>query len=126
MRFATLVVEQLDRAATELAVAHPINARIALILVDNAAELIIHRNVAVRFYLYAPRARRGAITALKTSWLRWSNCSARWTGIATGFVDLCSPALLKTVALLAAVLYLRNPVQLAFIEHTPLNGGIPV
>jgi hypothetical protein len=43
MRFATLIVEQLDRAATELAVDHPLNARIALILVDNAAELIIHR-----------------------------------------------------------------------------------
>lgn len=43
MRFATLVVEQLDRAATELSVDHPLNARIALILVDNAAELIIHR-----------------------------------------------------------------------------------
>jgi hypothetical protein len=43
MRFATLIVEQLDRAATELAVEHPLNARLALILVDNAAELIIHR-----------------------------------------------------------------------------------
>lgn len=43
MRFATLIVEQLDRAATELAVNHPLNARMALILVDNAAELIIHR-----------------------------------------------------------------------------------
>ncbi|RTL75877.1 MAG: hypothetical protein EKK35_21860 [Bradyrhizobiaceae bacterium] len=43
MRFATLVVEQLDRAATELAVDHPLNARLALILVDNAAELIIQR-----------------------------------------------------------------------------------
>jgi hypothetical protein len=43
MRFATLIVEQLDRAAMELAVDHPLNARIALILIDNAAELIIHR-----------------------------------------------------------------------------------
>jgi hypothetical protein len=43
MRFATLIVEQLDRAATELAVNHPLNSRIALILIDNAAELIIHR-----------------------------------------------------------------------------------
>jgi hypothetical protein len=43
MRFATLIVEQLDRAATELAVDHPLNARMALILIDNAAELIIHR-----------------------------------------------------------------------------------
>jgi hypothetical protein len=43
MRFATLIVEQLDRAVMELAVDHPLNARIALILIDNAAELIIHR-----------------------------------------------------------------------------------
>jgi hypothetical protein len=43
MRFATLIVEQLDRAATELAVNHPLNARMALILIDNAVELIIHR-----------------------------------------------------------------------------------
>jgi hypothetical protein len=43
MRFATLIVEQLDRAATEPASDHPLNARIALILVDNAAELIVHR-----------------------------------------------------------------------------------
>src|SRR6266404_2959244 len=43
MRFATLIVEQLDRAATELGVNHPLNARMALILIDNAAELIIHR-----------------------------------------------------------------------------------
>jgi len=43
MRFATLIVEQLDRATTELAVDHPLNARLALILVDNAVELIIPR-----------------------------------------------------------------------------------
>ncbi len=43
MRFATLIVEQLDRAATELGVNHPLNARMALILIDNTGELIIHR-----------------------------------------------------------------------------------
>ena len=43
MRFALTVVEQLDRAATELAVDNPINNRLALILIDNAAELLIHR-----------------------------------------------------------------------------------
>jgi hypothetical protein len=45
MRFVMLVVEQLDRAATELAVDHPLNARIALILVDNAEALQIIGNV---------------------------------------------------------------------------------
>ena len=43
MRFATLIVEQLDRAATELTLDHPLNSRMALILIDNAAELIIQR-----------------------------------------------------------------------------------
>jgi len=43
MRFAVLIVEQLDRAATELALDHPLNSRMALILIDNDAELIIQR-----------------------------------------------------------------------------------
>ena len=37
------VVEQLDRAAGELRTDHPINNRLALILVDNATELVIER-----------------------------------------------------------------------------------
>ena len=37
------VVEQLDRAATELKTDHPINNRLALILIDNATELMLHR-----------------------------------------------------------------------------------
>ena len=43
MRYTLTVVEQLDRAARELTVDHPINNRLALILVDNATELILHR-----------------------------------------------------------------------------------
>lgn len=42
------VVEQLDRAARELARDHPINNRLALILVDNATELILHRRCTDR------------------------------------------------------------------------------
>ncbi|MGE0120813.1 MAG: hypothetical protein AB7S58_22940 [Dongiaceae bacterium] len=37
------IVEQLDRAAGELATDHPINNRLALILIDNATELVLHR-----------------------------------------------------------------------------------
>ena len=37
------IVEQLDRAATELSTDHPINSRLALILIDNATELMLHR-----------------------------------------------------------------------------------
>ena len=43
MRYTLTVVEQLDRAASELTVDHPINNRLALILVDNATELVLHR-----------------------------------------------------------------------------------
>ncbi len=37
------IVEQLDRASTELLTDHPINNRLALILIDNATELMLHR-----------------------------------------------------------------------------------
>ena len=43
MKFLMTIVEQLDRAATELKTDHPINNRLALILVDNATELMLHR-----------------------------------------------------------------------------------
>lgn len=43
MRYLLPIVEQLDRAARELSTDHPINNRLALILVDNATELIVHR-----------------------------------------------------------------------------------
>ena len=44
MRYTLTIVEQLDRAAVgELRVDHPINNRMALILIDNAMELILHR-----------------------------------------------------------------------------------
>lgn len=43
MRFLGPVVEQLDRALAELSADHAINHRHALILVDNAVELLIHR-----------------------------------------------------------------------------------
>ena len=43
MKYVLTIVEQLDRAATELATDHPINNRLALILIDNATELMLHR-----------------------------------------------------------------------------------
>ena len=43
MRHLLPIVEQMDRASGELAVDHPINNRLALILVDNAVELVLHR-----------------------------------------------------------------------------------
>ena len=43
MRYILTIVEQLDRAATELKIDHAINNRLALILIDNATELMLHR-----------------------------------------------------------------------------------
>lgn len=46
MRSIVPIVEQLDRALAELAIDHPLNGRIALILVDNALELMCHQKCA--------------------------------------------------------------------------------
>ena len=51
MRFVLTIVEQLDRAARKLKTDHPINNRLALILVDNATELMLHRQCTNRLEL---------------------------------------------------------------------------
>lgn len=51
MRYILTIVDQLDRAARELATDHPINNRLALILVDNATELMLHRQCTNRLEL---------------------------------------------------------------------------
>ena len=51
MRYILTIVEQLDRATRELATDHPINNRLALILVDNATELMLHRQCTDRLEL---------------------------------------------------------------------------
>ena len=51
MRYILTVVEQLDRATRELVTDHPINNRLALILVDNATELMLHRQCTDRLGL---------------------------------------------------------------------------
>lgn len=48
MRYLLTIVEQLDRAAGELSNDHPINNRLALIMIDNATELILHRQCTDR------------------------------------------------------------------------------
>ena len=48
MRYVLTIVEQLDRAASELETDHPINSRLALILIDNATELMLHRQCTDR------------------------------------------------------------------------------
>jgi hypothetical protein len=44
VRYIMTIVEQLDRAAHELATDHPINNRLALILIDNVIELILYNH----------------------------------------------------------------------------------
>ena len=51
VRYILTIVEQLDRATRELATDHPINNRLALILVDNATELMLHRQCTDRLEL---------------------------------------------------------------------------
>ena len=51
MKYILTIVEQLDRAIGELAIDHPINNRLALILIDNATELILHRQCMGRLEL---------------------------------------------------------------------------
>ena len=51
MRYIVTIVEQMDRAIRELATDHPINNRLALILVDNATELMLHRQCTDRLGL---------------------------------------------------------------------------
>ena len=48
MRYILTIVEQLDRAARELLTDHPINSRLALVLIDNATELVVHRQCTDR------------------------------------------------------------------------------
>ncbi len=48
MRYILTIVEQLDRAARELSTDHPINNRLALVLIDNATELVVHRQCTDR------------------------------------------------------------------------------
>ena len=45
MHYILSIAEQLDKAATELSFEHPINDRLALILIDNAVELIMARRI---------------------------------------------------------------------------------
>ena len=44
MKFFSTIIEQLDKAIAEIAVDQPINSRLALILIDNATELLMHRS----------------------------------------------------------------------------------
>jgi hypothetical protein len=68
MRFLGPVVEQLDRALVELSADHAINHRHALILVDNAVELLIHRYAVEA--AEAPPWRKARLSWQQKQWAR--------------------------------------------------------
>ncbi|ATQ57008.1 hypothetical protein [Paracoccus yeei] len=61
MRFILPLAEQLDRAASELSVGGPLSSRLALILVDNAFELMCHQR-CVELIEEDSRASKPALT----------------------------------------------------------------
>lgn len=91
--------------------------------------------VAVRFYLYAPQkdGQRDYSAEHKLSDLEQLFGSSFWKRMSTGFVDLNKEWARKGIALLAAVMFLRNPTMLdrthamhnAFRDYFLGNGGPP-
>jgi hypothetical protein len=78
-------------------------------------ELKPIEKVAVKFYLYAPNGPKGRDYSFeeKLSSLEQLFGLRGWAEISTGAVDLCDPTMRKSLSLLAAVMFLRNPLRLA-------------
>ena len=77
------------------------------------------RKVAVGFYLYAPRNKKGERDYSfedKLASLEQQFGNPYWKHISTGYPDLTSTAIRKGLALLTAVMYLRNPRNLALMH----------
>ncbi|WP_368389280.1 DUF4238 domain-containing protein [Mesorhizobium sp. LMG 17147] len=70
--------------------------------------------VAVKFYLYAPgqNGQRDYRTEQKLSNLEQLFGTPFWSEISSGYVDLGNKVIRKGLALLTAVMYLRNPTVL--------------
>ncbi|WAX94249.1 DUF4238 domain-containing protein [Aminobacter sp. NyZ550] len=70
--------------------------------------------VAVKFYLYAPgeNGQRDYSTEQKLGDLEQLFGNPFWSKVSTGFIDLNKPTIRKGVALLTAVMHLRNPKML--------------
>lgn len=86
----------------------------------NGPQLRKIKKVAVSFYLYAPYDLDGLrdyrfedkLASLENLF----NPTFRAL-FATGFPDLCSDPIRKGLSLLTAVMYLRNPLQLAIVQN---------
>lgn len=87
-------------------------------------ELKAIRKVATRFYLYAPNTPHGRDYSFedKLASLEQLFGLPVWQALGSGFVDLREPSLRKGVALLAAVMFLRNPLQLEAVQG--LHGAL--
>lgn len=83
-------------------------------------ELKPIEKVAVRFYLYAPVGPAGRDYQFeeKLSSLEQLFGLRGWAENASGFVDLRDSSMRKGLALLTAVMYLRNPLRLAVTHDT--------
>lgn len=86
------------------------------------------KSVAVRFYLYAPKGNNGrdyrfeGKLASLESWFG----SPYWRALTTDFLDLGDMTLRKMVALLVAVMWMRTPLQLAWMKdlHRQITTAI--
>ena len=77
------------------------------------------KKVAVRFYLYTPRHADGTRDysfEKKLASLEQLFGLSGWQHIAAGDVDLCDPTMRKGIALLTAVMWLRNPKSLTLMR----------
>ena len=89
-------------------------------------------NVAVEFYLYAPNGAEGRDYTFedRLSELEQLFGNPIWKAACTDFVDLEWQPFRKGVALLAAVMFLRNPLRLKKFQETyrgitSFIGGLP-
>lgn len=82
-------------------------------------ELKSIKKVAVRFHLYTPRNDNGSrdyAFESKLAGLEQLFGSPFWHIVSTGFPDLAQTATRKGLALLMAVMYLRNPLALCWMH----------
>jgi hypothetical protein len=81
---------------------------------DGDFELRSIKKVAVSFYLYAPNGPNGRDYSFEDKLASLENWFGEdfWKEVTTGFVNLGSPTVRKGISLLAAVMFLRNPLAL--------------
>lgn len=81
---------------------------------QNEPELKPIKKVATSFYLYAPRGADGRDYSFedKLASLEQMFGQPFWDSVCTDYVDLCDNTVRKGLALLVAVMFLRNPLRL--------------